>query len=520
VALGIGLASGHPAVVLTTSGTAGVHLHAAVVEADLAAVPLIAVTADRPWELHGVGAPQTVAQHGLYGDAVRWFVEPGVADVAAWRSWRSLAARSVAEATTGSSGPGPVHLNLAFREPLVGEAAPLPSSRGDGTRWHTTVGTQLGIDEVGLARMVSLLEPHQGVIIAGERCGEPSDIAELAEVLGWPVLADSRSGCRAMPSAVSAFDAIVRTDTAAKHLRPEVALRLGGLPASKALGKWLADSEATEIHVDGAARWIDPQRSASHVLHADPTLVCQALIERLGDKRNPLQLWSERWASAQRVAVSAIDEVLGEVEALSEPEIARTVSKAMRSEASLVVSSSMPVRDLEWFGGDSNGARVLSNRGANGIDGVVSTAVGVAVASRMAGAPTTALIGDVAFLHDSSALVGLINRALDLTIVVIDNDGGGIFSFLPQADALPATRFDQLFATPHGVNLRGLIEAHGIEVFEPATAQELAQIVAGEHSGSTRAVIVRTDRSSNVEIHNQIHELVGVRLSELWADYR
>lgn len=520
MALGIGLASGHPAVVLTTSGTAGVHLHAAVVEADLAAVPLIAVTADRPWELHDVGAPQTVAQSGLYGNAPRWFSEPGVADLGASHGWRSLAARCVAESTTGPKGPGPVHLNLAFREPLIGGVGTLPLPRPDATRWHTTVGSRFDLDDVGLARLISLTDSHQGVIIAGERCGDPEAVLALAEVLGWPVLGDSRSGCRGRSGVISQFDAIVRTDAAVNWLRPEVALRLGALPASKALGKWLVDCQATEIHVDGFSRWIDPSRRSSHVLRADPTLVCEALAKALRDKRKPVELWAAHWEMAQQCAAAAIGEVLDNEKAFSEPDIARTVASTMRPEASLVVSSSMPVRDLEWFGADANGARVLSNRGANGIDGVISTAIGVAVASRMTGASTTVLIGDVAFLHDSTALVGLAGRNLDLTIVVVNNDGGGIFSFLPQAQALESQRFEQLFGTPHRVELARLVTAHGIEVLEPSTPAELTSVLSSTHRGAARVVIVRTDRSSNVEIHNRIHEAVETQMSELWADNR
>ncbi|MCB1040732.1 MAG: 2-succinyl-5-enolpyruvyl-6-hydroxy-3-cyclohexene-1-carboxylic-acid synthase, partial [Acidimicrobiales bacterium] len=254
IALGIGLATGHPAIVLTTSGTATAHLHAAAIEADLARVPLILVTADRPPELQHVAAPQTIGQTRLYGDVVRWFAEPGVAEAATSGTWRSLAARAVAEATRGPAGPGPVHLNLAFREPLVGDAGPLPAGREDASRWHTTVGRRTVLDRVGTERVVSLLDDDRGVIVAGEGCGDPEGVLDLAGATGWPVLADPRSGCRSSaevgddsPVVVAAFDPILRSAVAAEHLAPRVVLRLGAPPASKVLAAWLRDVDAVEV---------------------------------------------------------------------------------------------------------------------------------------------------------------------------------------------------------------------------------------------------------------------------------
>lgn len=509
-ALGIGLATGHPAIVLTTSGTATTHLHGAVVEAHQACVPLLVVTADRPPELREVGAPQTIDQHQLFGGSVRWWFDPGVADLATAGTWRSLAARTVAEATTGAAGPGPVHLNLPLREPLVGSPGALPPGRPDGTPWHTTVGRRAALTRVGTDRLAQLLDVDRGLIVAGAGAGDPAVIAALSAATGWPVLADPRSGCRgAVPGAVAAFDAIVRDPDAAARLAPDAVLRLGALPASKVLGQWLEASGAVQVVVDAHGRWFDPGHQAHHVLHADPAAVAQALVHLVGGRAGATEAWTAAWRGAEAAAQAAIDATLATEAQPTEPGIARTLTACVPDGATVVVSSSMPVRDLEWYGTNRD-LRVVANRGANGIDGVVSTAVGVALANRRIGAPTVVLVGDVAFLHDANALLGLLEREVDLTIVVVDNDGGGIFSFLPQADGLDHARFEQLFGTPHGVDLPTLAAAHGLVTIEPAGADDVATAIeASLRAGGARLVRIATDRAANVEVHRRIHHAVA-----------
>lgn len=511
VALGIGAATGHPAVVLVTSGTAAAELHPAVVEAHQASVPMVVATADRPPELQQVGAPQTIDQVHLFSRAVRWFAEPGVPDAAARHTWRSLAARAVAEATTGAGGPGPVHLNLAFREPLVGTPGPLPPGRADGTRHHTTVGRRSVVDEAGIERLLTLLAVERGLVVAGAGCGDPDRVLAVAEALGWPVLADPRSGCRTEhPAAVAAADAIVRHDPSAERLRPEAVLHLGAPPASKVLEGRLAEWGAIEVGVDGHGRWFDPGHRRAHVLQADPGAVLDALLDALGGAPAGRGAWLDAWSAAEAAAQAAIDEVLDRHDEPTEPGVARSLVRALPVGASLVVSSSMPVRDLEWYGGPQRDLRVLANRGANGIDGVVSTAVGVALAEAPVGLPTAVLVGDVALLHDANALLGLAGRGVDLTIVVVDNDGGGIFSFLPQAAQLDHERFEQLFGTPHGVDLAALAAAHGIVTVEPATAHDVPTAIAASiGAGGVRLVRVPTDRRANVEVHAEIHAAVA-----------
>jgi 2-succinyl-5-enolpyruvyl-6-hydroxy-3-cyclohexene-1-carboxylate synthase len=481
-ALGLGLSSGRPAVLLCTSGTAAAELHPAVIEASLSRVPMLVCTADRPPELQSVGAPQTIDQTHLFGRAPRWFAEPGVADEATAASWRSLAARAVAEAT--GSRPGPVHLNLAFREPLVGEAGPLPAARAEGG-WHRTSSSP-GVP-------VTVVPAGRGVLVAGGAIADPAGVADLSARLGWPVLADPRSGCR-VPGAIAAFDALLRVPAFAGANRPDVVVRLGEPPASKVLNGWLAQVPQ-QMAVEATGTWFDPERTAAELVTAEPGAWCRSATGSPAPSD-----WLATWQAADAAAQQVYDERLAE---LSEPAVARAVFAAARG--TIVVASSMPVRDLEWYAGHRRDVRVLANRGANGIDGVVSTGVGVA----LAGGAVTVLVGDVAFLHDSNALLGLADRGVDLCVVVVDNRGGGIFSFLPQAQLLAPARFEQLFGTPHSVDLVGLGRAHGVTAAEASSLDDLRAVLAGS---GPRLVVVRTDRATNVTLHDALNQAVAAAL--------
>jgi 2-succinyl-5-enolpyruvyl-6-hydroxy-3-cyclohexene-1-carboxylate synthase len=506
-ALGIGKATGVPAVVLTTSGTAAVELHPAVVEASQSRVPLVVCTADRPPELRGVGAPQTVDQTQLYGRAVRWFCEPGVAEAATMSTWRSLAARAVAEATLAPAGP--VHLNLAFRDPLVADPEPLPSARPDGLPWHRVpFRSRVGVpgeaeDGTGVPAA------ERGVIVAGAGVDDPEAVHALAAARGWPVLADPPSGCRLpAPATVGAFDALLRHRPYAETQVPEVVVRLGAAPASKVLAGWLAASGAHQVLVDPERAWIDPERTAGVVVPADAAAWCRARAAEPGP--GPGQ-WLRSWSEAESVAQEAIDRTLAHHHEVTEPGLARTLARALAPGTTLVVSSSMPVRDLEWYAAPRRDLRVLANRGANGIDGVTSTAVGVALAEA---GPTALLVGDLAFLHDANGLLGLAGRGVDLTLVVVDNAGGGIFSFLPPARLVEAERFERLFATPQGVDLVALAALHGLPAERVADVAGLgAALDEGTQSGGqVRVVVATTDRGANVAVHDEIHAEVAAGL--------
>lgn len=492
-ALGHGVATGRPAVVMCTSGTAAAHFYAAVIEADLSAVPLIVCTADRPPELWGRGAPQTIDQTHLYGSRVRDFIEPGPPDDGEPSSWRTLARRMISSATGAT--PGPVHANLSFRDPLTGTAdvlaPPMPS-----LALHEPPQPPAQI----VADVVELIAGRRGVLIAGRNESSGDDVVELAARLRWPVIADHRSGCRD-PEAIHVlrhFDALLRDSAFAAGHRPQVVLRVGEIVSSKATSQWLAGNGQGEVIATRPwGRNIDPEAIAT--LQVDEAGIVPAILRALPADADCDAEWLDSWTTADQ---AARDTIASELACLSEPDacevvIAQRAIDAVPARGALVVSSSMPVRDVEWFGQHRNDVTFISNRGANGIDGVVATAIGVA----LSGLPTVCLIGDVAFLHDSTSLIGLRDRDIDLTIMVIHNNGGGIFSFLPQHDLLDPGEYELLFGTPHGTDLVALANAHGVEVGSwPAT--DLAP-------KGVRVVVAQTNRDENLVLHNRLNDAVA-----------
>jgi 2-succinyl-5-enolpyruvyl-6-hydroxy-3-cyclohexene-1-carboxylate synthase len=493
-AVGLGLATGDPAIVLTTSGTAAVELHPAVVEAHHAHVPLLACTADRPSELHDVGASQAIDQVHLFGRAVRWFAQPGVPDDGARGTWRSLAARAVAEARGAGGAPGPVHLNLAFREPLVGDPDVLPPARPGGGPWHSVARVEPGPLDIS-----DRVAGRSGVIVAGADAPGPLVVHGIAEALGWPVVADGRSGCRVPArTTVGAFDALLRVPAFAGPHRPDVVLRFGAPLTSRALNEWLAATGADQVLAHPRYAWLDPDRSAT-------TLTASVTVSR--PVPSPPD-WLDGWVDAERIAQRTIASVLDRHAGPTEPGVARVLLDVLPRDATLMVSSSMPVRDVEWYARPREGVRVVANRGASGIDGVVSTALGIAAGTRRG--PTVALLGDLAFLHDAGGLLAADRRGVDCTIVVVDNDGGGIFSFLAQADLVAPDRFETLFGTPHGLDLASVANAYGVAVTRVERLDELRPALDGN---GVRVVLVRTERAANVAVHREINDAVTAALT-------
>ncbi|MBA2326628.1 MAG: 2-succinyl-5-enolpyruvyl-6-hydroxy-3-cyclohexene-1-carboxylic-acid synthase, partial [Actinobacteria bacterium] len=492
-ALGAAKASGHPAIVLCTSGTASAHFHAAVLEAHHARVPLLACTADRPPELRDTGAGQTIDQQNLYGDAVRWFCDPGVPEDrrGVGAAWRSVAARAVAE----SLGPpaGPVHLNLPFREPLVPTGEPLVDApgRADGRPWTEFTQARRLPDEATVERLASAVRAApRGLLVAGWGTGvQPATAARFARAAGWPVLADPISGLRTGEHAISAYDALLRVPAFAEEHRPDLVVRVGAPPTSKVTNAVALAADVPQVLVDPDRAWLDPGRAAAEAVAVDDDALLAAVADQL-DRPPARSEWLDRWLAAERTARRALDELLDGWEEPFEGRVARDVVDALVAGGTLVVASSMPVRDVESFARPRGGLRFLANRGVNGIDGFVSTVLGAA--ARTDG-PVTALLGDLCVLHDSNGLLGAADRGLDATFVVLDNDGGGIFSFLPQAE-LPE-HFEQLFGTPHGLDLVALAAVHGLTAERVEKASEVVPAVdAAVAAGGVRLVIVPTHR--------------------------
>jgi 2-succinyl-5-enolpyruvyl-6-hydroxy-3-cyclohexene-1-carboxylate synthase len=505
-ALGLAKRSGRPALVLCTSGTAAANFHPAVLEADHARTPLLVLTADRPPELRGTGANQAADQLKLYGPAVRWFCEVGVpaSDPAAGRYWRSLASRAWAEAT--GSPAGPVHLNLALADPLVERdpAAPAPGRAGGAPWTAAPAGSRVAAPGDVAALAAAVRAAPRGVLVAGWGADlDPAAADAFAAASGWPVLADPLSGARRGRAAVSTYDGLLRAPRFAAAHRPDLAVRVGGAPTSKALTAWL-DPSVPQVLVDPAGGWLDPARSASLRLTADPSALLTATAALLGD--GPSGPWLRAWLDAERLARAAIDGLLDEWAEPFEGRVARDLAGWLPDGGTLVVGSSMPVRDLDAFARPREGLRFVANRGLSGIDGFVATALGVAAAGQE---PVAALCGDLSLLHDASSLLGAAGRPRGPVLVVVDNDGGGIFSFLPQAE-LPGELFEPLFGTPHGLDLAALAAAARVPCRVVEKAADLVPALdAALAGGGTRLVLVRSERAANLARHRALTEAVA-----------
>jgi 2-succinyl-5-enolpyruvyl-6-hydroxy-3-cyclohexene-1-carboxylate synthase len=525
-ALGTALATGRPAAVLCTSGSAAANLHPAVTEADEAGVPLIVLTADRPPELRDIGAGQTIDQLKLYGDAVRWFCEVGTheADDEGLLQFRSVACRAHAVAC-GDPRPGPVHLNVPWREPLAPIAVegqvtatdPL-ALEGRGEAPLTTVEfSSRRAEEALLDRIAERIEgTPRGLTLAGRQpdaqLAEP--VVALAAAAGYPVLAEPTSQLRRGPHdrslVVSAYDHIARGRP--EPLQPELILRVGDLPTSKPLRQWLgAVEELEQIVIDPVGEWREPSRKADTVLRADPIATTRALTERLGRLRPGASAvagapFAAAWLDADRAVREEVDGRLGDLDELSEPGVWTALAAALRDGDSVLAASSMPVRDAETFlRSGPEGVRFVSNRGANGIDGLVSTAAGLAAGG---GARAWAVLGDLALFHDLGGLAA-VRHAPELRLIVIDNSGGGIFHFLPQAHAMPQEEFEPLMATPYGVDPVRAAELFGFGSMVPSTPAELDEALLGD----ARMIVVRTDRRRNLELHRELAEAAAASLA-------
>jgi 2-succinyl-5-enolpyruvyl-6-hydroxy-3-cyclohexene-1-carboxylate synthase len=539
-ALGLAKASGVPVAVACTSGTAAAELLPAAIEAHEAGVPLLLLTADRPPELRESGAGQTIDQLKLYGDAVKWFFEVGNHDAtpARGRWMRTLACRAYARTLEGR--PGAVHLNFPLREPLVSDE-PLPadgSSRPHGQPYVSRPPARLATPE-GMQMLGELVgTSRRGVVVAGrhERLSALGEAAAaFCAAAGWPLLADPLSGARRGEAAVAHYDALLRDETFAANARPDVVLRVGDLPISKPLRGWLAElREVPQATLDPEGGWQDPDGALSHSLALEPA----EALWRLSDSPPTADPdWLSGWRSADERAAAAIlgvlagggadPGVLGEAGAsagghgargLSEPAVAAELGVLLPAEATLFVASSMPVRDIESFWPvRADPPRVLCNRGANGIDGTVSSAFGVAAAGA---GPVVLLIGDVALAYDIGGLLAHRRLGLDLTIVLLDNQGGGIFDFLPVARSQSARRDDVYtthIATPTGLDFAKAAELYGLshERVEDVFAFRVALQRSFEDGASPGANIieVRTERAANVELHALLWKAVSKALS-------
>lgn len=563
-ALGIARTSGRAVVLLATSGTAVVNFAPAVMEASLARVPLVVLTADRPAELRDRGAPQTIDQVHLYGRSAKWFAELALDDEApdTTAHVRSVAGRAVATALAGPAGP--VHLNMPLREPLIpadalgaiedgfADGAGGPELRLPGEPFAVAIEGRRNLDQAQIATLAArLTRSERGLIVAGPLDDPASHepIARLAAATGYPILADALSGLRCGThdrSLVLAHgDHIVRAGPWIEDHRPEIVIRFGAMPTSKAIMELIKRTEPELLVVDGDGGWREAALVPATFVHADAattasalalgvaralaTGVAGALATGVAGARTPdgewprawPRAWSRAWLEAETAADAALETWLAGLDEPFEGAPFKALGGLLPAGAVLWAGNSMPVRDMDaWLPGSERAIRVLGNRGANGIDGVISTALGSAAVSK---APVVLVVGDVSFLHDLGALVTARLHESNLLVVVIENDGGGIFSLLPQARTtapavgLPA-RYEELFGTPHGIDLGPIVEAFGFRYQAAETGGYAglgAAIEAELGRPGLRIVALRTERARNAQLHEAAAAAVATALGDL-----
>ena len=498
LALGLAKVSG-PVAIVTTSGTAVANLHPAVLEASHAGVPLVVITADRPPELRGVGANQATQQVGIFGPATRWAHDLGTPDgrVGQVASWRSTVTRALT-AATGARGatPGPVHLNVPLREPLVPDDDPTwvePLDGRPGSQPWVTVTTQV------LAPGPALRLGPRTLVLVGDLPADGTDwgelAAQLAEARGWPIVAEPSSGGARARATPSGSLLLTCTDWLEVH-RPDTVLVVGRVTLARAAAALLRDPRVEVELVSGDVGWPDPGNRAVRV---HPLSVLLAPVAQ-GPRD---QAWASAWWQAGKRVTAAVAGLVGGSWP-SGSAVAAAVSASVPPGATLFAGSSNAVRDLDLA--TVGGPRVLANRGLAGIDGNVSTATGLALG---AGAPTYALVGDLTFVHDASALVvGPRERQPDLTVVVVNDDGGGIFSLLEPGAPERATSFERVFGTPHGTDLQKLCAATGSRYVRADSQSALAEAVGRRPSGVT-VVEVRVDRGAHRQLRAALYDVAA-----------
>jgi 2-succinyl-5-enolpyruvyl-6-hydroxy-3-cyclohexene-1-carboxylate synthase len=496
IALGLAKASREPVALLCTSGTAGANYLPAVIEARLSATPLLVLTADRPPELRDCHSGQTITQNGLFGGYPVWASEAAVpsTDLNLLRYWRQL----LVDGWQRAQGPlaGPVHLNLPFRDPLP------PSEPEKGYKAPTGFDLDAFTALPVCAQVDSLLTPasvadllaktERGVIVVGPHA--PADRQEFADALlelshltGWPVLSDGagtvRGDLAGSGRLVSAYDLILRDPKLAQALRPTAAIFVGPLPTSKVLRAWLKDSDVVALQINRAGENVDSTHGRWTRL--DGTLTPSGEHAKATDNAR-----LSAWSKAQQAARAKLERI-ARVDWNFEGRVVTLLEEALGPDDRLFIGSSMPVRDLEWFYHPPGpGPEVLCNRGANGIDGTVSTALGAS----LDGKRTVLLCGDLTFLHDSNALLSAYGHMGDLTVVVVNNQGGGIFNHL--AVAKETKRFEQLWGTPQAADLGKLCAAHGVRHDHAETWTALARQLERRGKG-VRVIEFRTDREAD-----------------------
>jgi len=513
-ALGYARATGRPAAWITTSGTAVANGLPAVAEASVDGVPMILLTADRPPELRQTGANQTIDQPDIFGDFVRWRFDLPAPDLSVDPAMVLTTVDQVAYRARRAPR-GPVHLNLMFREPFLpdtkeawDEDASIPASwRASGEPYTRYAATHPGVSREEIEALRDALQPaKRGLVVAGRLASRKQGEAatRLAEALGWPLLPDVGSQVRlgaASENIAPYYDALLANEAFVDEHGPEAVIHIGGRALSKRLEQFVTRSRPDPYVVvrDNPFR-LDPGHRVTHSVESDIAGFCAALAEVAGNRPSERDVsWTAGWREASENVGWRLEELLARDADLSEPFVARAVSRNVPEEHGLVVASSMPVRDVDTFAApDGPPVSVAANRGASGIDGTVATAAGFA---RGLGRPVTLLIGDLALLHDLNSLALL--RETPVVVVVLNNDGGGIFNFLPVS--AQKAFFEPYFGTPQGVGFEYAAKMFGLGYEQPRTIGEFLEAYRAACSGGKSAIIeVRTNREENAALHREL----------------
>ncbi len=517
-ALGIAKVSQKPAALLCTSGTAAANYYPAIVEALYSRVPLIVLTADRPHELRDVGAPQAIDQIHLYGKNVKWFVEmaPPENTVEMLRYARTVSARAAAMAKRSPAGP--VHLNFPFREPLVPQLDRQDlfelSERKDG--FVNVHPGQLVLQEEDCSQIAeSLSEANKGIIVCGPMVNAdfPEAVIQLAKRLNFPIVADPlsqlRSGLHDGSLVIDTYDSFLKNDDAKRALRPDVIIRFGAMPVSKPLTIFMKEnSDARQIIVDGGAGWRDPSMLSTEMVHCNEVQFCKSVIPYLKSSEN--NQYAPLWKEINDLTKSKLAEI-NEVDELSEGKLFYQLSELLPEGSTLFVGNSMPIRDLDtFFHFNQKGIRVMANRGANGIDGTVSTALGAAALSQ----PLYLVLGDLTFFHDLNGLIASKQYGIDINILLINNNGGGIFSFLPQAGH--PKNFEKLFGTPLDLDFSHAIKMYGGQYDQISDWGHFISVFKrNKETTGLKVMEITTNRDKNVAEHRELWDSVSQEISRL-----
>ncbi|SFE37227.1 2-succinyl-5-enolpyruvyl-6-hydroxy-3-cyclohexene-1-carboxylic-acid synthase [Alteribacillus iranensis] len=518
-ALGLAKALNEPVAVVCTSGTAAANFYPAVVEAFYARVPLVVLTADRPHELRDTGAPQTIDQIHMYGKHVKWFMDVSLPE-SSQHMQNYVKTIAVRAGTTSVNNPiGPVHLNLPFRDPLVPDmqlAKQLLKEKHDDQERLVRQGS-LTLSKEQIHQCLSLLtSSSRGIIICGELQHKKAQkhILELAEQLQFPVLADPLSHIRSnrdSEAIIDTYDTFLRNEKAVECMKPDVVLRFGAMPVSKPLllflKKW---KDAEHLIVDEGSGWREPVGVPAHMFFSDEETFCSSVLKELANDHGKDSDWLSLWKTMNDQTKSALQHVYEDKE-LNEGKLFALLQKQMPEDSTLFVGNSMPIRDVDTFFHTNNkGIQILANRGANGIDGVVSTAIGVSQVREN----TILAIGDISFYHDMNGLLAAKQLKCDLTIIVVNNDGGGIFSFLPQSQE--EEYFEKLFGTPHGLDFSHAAALYDASFYRIHNWDEWDRAFQNSMEKKGLKIIeVQTERTTNATNHRKLWEHVSHQISNL-----